>query len=119
MVSLYVSSCYVRVNMHSYLFPVLIADKNWLQNNNLAELQKLIWEARTKYYNIGLELGLDATTLESIEQSQHHQVEKCFHAVLDACLRKGITKTMIVDALKSPTVSNDMIADQVQNHSFN
>ena len=101
------------------LFPILIADKNFLRNDNLVELQKLIWEARTKYYYIGLELGLDATTLNSIEQSQYHQVDDCFHAVLDACIRKGITKTKIVDALKSPTVGNDMIADQVQNHSFN
>lgn len=97
---------------------MLIADKRLLQNHNLVELQNLTWEARTKYYNIGLELGLDATTLDSITQSRYHQVDECFHAVLGACIRKGITKAMIVDALKSPTVGNDVTADQVQNHSF-
>ena len=114
----HVSSCYVSVHLHSQLFSVQIGDKNLLQSQNVVELQNLIWEARTKYYNIGLELRPDAATLDSITQSQYHQVDDCFHAVLGACIRKGITKTMIVNALKSPTVGNDKIAEEVQNHSF-
>ena len=56
---------------------------------DLALVQRKVWDGRAKWYNIGLELGLIAPTLEAIKESCHHDVDKCFRATLQEWLSNG------------------------------
>lgn len=85
---------------------------------NLKELQELIWDAHPKYSNLGLHLGLDPNTIAAIQSSNNFQVDRCFTSVLLACIRKGITKEMVVEALSSADVGYNVLAEKVSKHNF-
>ena len=73
-----------------------------------------MWEARSKWYNIGLELGLTAGTLDAIEETNHHVVNHCFRTTLMEWLRNSKLKptmSSLADALKSPTVELAQLAE--------
>ena len=82
--------------------------------NSLTELQKTIWDARPRYFNIGLDLGIDENTIQSIQISKKDRVEDCFQAVLSECVKKGITWDQVAEVLKAPAVGYEMLAEQVQ-----
>ena len=66
-----------------------------------------MWEARSKWYYIGLKLGLKAGTLDAIKQSNHYDIDGCFTEILKQWLRNSKLKptlNSLADALKSPTV---------------
>ena len=76
-----------------------------------------MWEARSKWYNIGLELGLKAGTLEAIKQSNHCDVDNCFRATLMEWLKNSKLKptlSSLADALKSPTVGLAQLAEDIK-----
>ena len=50
--------------------------------DDLASVQRAVWEGRARWYNLGLELGLDPGTLDSIQQTNHHVTDDCFRATL-------------------------------------
>ena len=50
--------------------------------NDLAFIQETVWEGRAKWYNIGLQLGLSAGTLDAIQRTHHHDTDDCFTATL-------------------------------------
>ena len=72
-----------------------------------------IWEARSKYSNLGISLGVSLESIEAIKMSCHHQVGECFKEVLKECLQNGISKKDLSDALKSRTVGFGILADAV------
>ena len=76
-----------------------------------------MWEARSKWYNIGLEFGLTAGTLDAIKQSNHHVVDDCFRATLMEWMRNSKLKptlSSLADALKSPTVGLAQLAEDIK-----
>ena len=62
--------------------------------DNLKDVQDLVWDARTKWNNLGLELGIKISDLEVIEQKNKSDVDTCFKMMLLMWLR-------IVDPLPS------------------
>jgi hypothetical protein len=75
-----------------------------------------VWEGRSKWYNIGLELGLTAGTLDAIKQTNHHDVDDCFRATLKEWLSSSDLKptlSSLADALKSRTVGLAQLAEDV------
>ena len=57
--------------------------------NDLAVVQRALWEGRAKWYNIGLELGLTAGTLDAIQQTNRDHTDHCFRATLKEWLSRG------------------------------
>ena len=76
-----------------------------------------MWEARSKWYNIGLELGLTVGTLDAIKKSNHCDVDDCFRATLIEWMRNSKLKptlSSLADALKSPTVGLPHLAEDIE-----
>ena len=89
------------------------------EDNHLVLLQDVLWSARSKYSNLGLELGVKADTISAIERSNQYKVDECFKAVLQEALRSvPITKQKLVDALKSRPVGFGMLATEVSQMSL-
>ena len=59
-----------------------------LTEADLADVQRALWDGRAKWYNLGLELGLKAGTLDAIQQTNGYNVDSCFRSMLKEWLRK-------------------------------
>lgn len=122
---IYISSIHGCLWLHVYLIM-----SNWkctgssfclpdrLSVDDLAAVQRRLFAVRTEWYNLGLELGQHPSTLDSIDATNNGDPSKCFRQVMKKWLR-GIdpppTWQAVVDALKSPTVAQYKLAEQIQN----
>ena len=87
----------------------------YLNLGNLSKVQKSIWEAHGKWYNLGLELGITPTSLDSIGLANPQKPEDCFRAMLSQWLRKHqATWRALAEALSSPPVGYGLLAEQIQ-----
>lgn len=83
--------------------------------NDLASVQRAAWEGRAKWYNIGLELGLTAGTLDAIQQTNHDHTDNCFRATVKEWLSKSDLHpswSVLASALKAPPVGLEQLAEQ-------
>jgi hypothetical protein len=46
--------------------------------SDLRRVQNTLWEARTQWYNLGLELDISLDSLDSIEQAIAGNSDRCF-----------------------------------------
>ena len=86
-----------------------------LGTNDLRSVRRATWDARSKWYDVGLELGIDPGTLDSIK-ANNDAVESRFTAVLLAWLRTvnpRPTLAALAEALRSPTVGYGHLAEQI------
>lgn len=83
-----------------------------LTSAHFIQVQKAIWEARVKYYNIGIELGLSPDDVDAIVENVGGNVEKCFAEVLKRSLKREISQKKIADALQSDTVGYEHLGRQ-------
>ena len=84
-----------------------------LNIKDLRKVQRATWEARAKWYNIGLELDVDPGSLDAIEGSNKN-IEDCFRAMLTAWLKMSQPKptgAALAEALQSPTVGYGHLAE--------
>ena len=88
--------------------------------DHLAQLQEVIWPARSKYSNLGLQMGVKSDTIDAIERSNNYKVDECFKTVLQEALRSEVplTKCNLVNALRSPTVGFGILATEVSQINF-
>jgi len=88
-----------------------------LSVDDLGDVQRKIFAVKTEWYNLGLELGLRPPTLDSICNKHSGDPSQCFRQVLQEWL-KGVnpppTWQAMVNALKSPTVAEYQVAEQIQ-----
>jgi len=84
--------------------------------DDLAAVQRKLYDVNTKWYNLGLELGLRPPTLDSIDAKYNSDPSQCFRQVLKEWLN-GVspppTWRAMVNALKSPTVAQYKLAEQI------
>ena len=75
-----------------------------------------VWDARLKWFDIGLELGLIVTDLDVIEASHRNSVARYFPEMLKLWLRHDTHSTWsaLVDALRSPTVGHKELAEYIK-----
>ena len=66
------------------LYIVCVVD---LVPDNLKDVQDLVWDVRTKWSNLGLELGIKIADLEMIEKNNSNDVDTCFKKMLLMWLR--------------------------------
>ena len=78
-----------------------------LSINDLHTVQTATWEARAKWYNCGLALGLTVGTLEAIKENHRGVCENCFRQTLIEWLKRADpppTWCALCIALEDPSV---------------
>ena len=84
--------------------------------SDLRKIQRVAWDARAKWYNIGLELDIAPGTLDVI-QGNNRDINDCFRAMLTTWLKMVQPKptlAALAEALQSPTVGFGHLAEQIQ-----
>ena len=81
--------------------------------NSLPDLLNELWNARSKWYNIGLGLGLSADELDSVDQKRKEPGD-CLREVLIEWLKKRTPKkSQLIEALRQPSVGYEQLADKL------
>ena len=83
---------------------------------NLGGVLEAVWEARAKWYNIGLKLGISVGTLDSINKTANQNPDDCITAVIKDWLKNGKPKptwAAVAKALKSPMVGYAQLAEEL------
>ena len=71
------------------------------------------WDARSKWYKVGLGLGIPAATLDTIELNKQ-KGEDCYTEMLKQWLEESNrTWSALTDVLRSPSVGMDALADKL------
>ena len=81
-------------------------------------VQASLWDARSKWYNIGLQLHMKASDLDSIKLQNMGNPDECITQLLKTWLqqrRPPPTWNAIITALRSPTVGLPNKADKMEN----
>ena len=87
-----------------------------LNIDDLRELQERLFGVSNKWYDIGLQLRLNADTLDNIEGNSG-STQHCLREMLKKWLRKVNpypTWKAVVDALKSVVVGEETLAQQLE-----
>ena len=87
-----------------------------LSMKDLGKVQRVTWDSRAQWYNIGLELEIDPGTLDVIE-GNNKDINNCFRAMLTTWLKMDEPKPTLgalAEALQSPTVGFEHLAKQIQ-----
>ena len=80
-------------------------------------VRNALWEARAKWYNIGVELDVETYTLDAISTDCQRKVEDCFTKLLIKWLDRVKPQpswSALVEALESPTVDHLSLADKIR-----
>jgi hypothetical protein len=83
--------------------------------DDLGDVLEAVWEARVKWYNIGLKLGISVGTLDSIEATSQNP-DKCLTAMIKDWLKNGKPKPslpQLAKALKSRMVGYAQLAEEL------
>ena len=88
-----------------------------LSIGDLKDLQDKLFGVSNKWYNIGLQLLLNADTLDNIRSNCGSSTQHCLLEVLKVWLRKTNpypTWKAVVDALRSAVVGEERVAKQLE-----
>ena len=87
---------------------------DYLNTENLGKVQNLLWKARTQWYNLGLELGINEETLKVIKRNYPDE-DDCYREMLSKWL-KTVKPTWegVLVALTQPSVGCDHVAEKVR-----
>ena len=88
-----------------------------LSIDDLHQVQVATWEARAKWYNCGLALGLTAGTLDAISKSKNSDCDECFREILKEWLKRAgspPTWHALCTALKDPSVGLGKLAKKLR-----
>ena len=85
-----------------------------LTSNSLGKVLNLLWNARTKWFNLGLGLGIDQETLKMLKRNYPNE-DDCFREMLSEWL-KTIDPTWeeLIAALTQPSVGCEHVAAKVR-----
>ena len=84
-----------------------------LTENDLASILDKVWDGRAKWYNIGLQLGLTAGTLDAIQKTNYNDTDSCFRETLKKWLRSTELNPSwcgLAKALRAPSVGREDLA---------
>jgi hypothetical protein len=79
-----------------------------------------IWEARNKWFNIGLSLNLEVSDLEEIRHIYRDKMDDCFLGMLKNWLRTSPrpTQSNLITALRERTVGFSQLAEELESKSL-
>ena len=84
--------------------------------DDLASVRRAVWEGRAKWYDIGLELGLTAGTLDAIQQTSQCNADICIRATLKEWLSRADLQpswNSLAKSLRAPPVGLGHLAEQI------
>ena len=87
-----------------------------LQIKDLRIVQKAVWDARSKWYDVGVELLISPDTLDAIKENERYNCDACFREMLKEWLRRPEprpTWAELTEALKSPVIGYGHLADKL------
>jgi hypothetical protein len=86
-----------------------------LVSANLPKLLNLLTSASTHWFDLGLQLNIDYTTLTNIRQDSHHETRDCFREMLATWLRMTPNPSWedLLAALKAPSVGHMALAEDL------
>ena len=96
--------------VHVILYP------GFLNIDHLYDVQVAIWDARARWYNIGLGLRLSADTLDAIAKNNLNRSEECLTDAVKLWLRNEKprpTWKALAEVLKSPIVGYAHLAENL------
>jgi hypothetical protein len=78
------------------------------------------WEARIKWFEIGLGLNLEVSDLEVIQQTNRGNVDKCFMDMLKKWLRtsRRPTQSNLITVLKERIIGFNQLAEELESKSL-
>ena len=82
--------------------------------NDLKSVRLIIWEARSQWMDIGIELSLSKTDLDAIKETEGGIVGKCFTEMITLWLKRvdpPPTLNALVTALKEQTIDLEELAE--------
>ncbi len=89
-----------------------------LKTGDHAIVYKLVLNASTHWYDIGLELKAPKEKLKSIREANRADSEKCLCDMIDYCIKSndGLTWRRVCDSLRSSLVKCDQIAECIEEY---
>ena len=87
-----------------------------LRLSQLREVVGLLWSARLKWHNLGLELGIHETELKVIQANHPNDVEACFTEMLSHWLKMiqpAPSYQALVEACSRPSVKCYKLASEI------
>ena len=88
-----------------------------LDYDDLAKVYDAIYSVRSKWDNLGLQLGILGTDIDAVKRECRGDVGECLHKLLSMWLKKAdpkpTWKTLII-ALKSKTVGFGSLAEELE-----
>ena len=88
-----------------------------MTSKDLKTVRKAVWDARTKWMDIGIELDLSMPDLAAIEAAHRSDIGRCFIEMLTLWLKQvdpPPTWSALVAALKDPIIGYGDLAEQVE-----
>ena len=79
-----------------------------------------LWEARNKWFSIGLGLNMEVSDLEEIQQTNRDNMEKCFMDMLKKWLRTSLRpmQSNLITVLRERTIGFNQLAEELESKSF-
>ena len=86
-----------------------------LTTDDLSTVYEKLYSARTKWFNIGILVKIDDTTLESIKVRNDKDPDGCLREMLTLRLQTGgpLTWRDLCDCLRSKTVARNDLAEEI------
>lgn len=76
-----------------------------------------LYSAKTKWYNLGMRLGLQPAVLDAIQTRCQQDPETCLGEMLEEVLRQGKCSSLqeeLIQALRSTTVGEPVLATKLE-----
>lgn len=80
---------------------------------SLNDLLNQLWDAKLKWYNLGLGLGFSSTDLDAISINYSHQTDNCLREILKRWLLKNPQMSRLIQAFKQPSVGLECIVKKL------
>ena len=86
--------------------------------NDLGDVLEAVWEARKKWYYLGLKLGTSPHTLDEIKADNQNDEDRITEVIKDWLNsdRNDRTWATVAKALRSPLVGYAKLADKLLQH---
>ena len=91
-----------------------------LDIRDLNEIYSKLWDARNKWFSIGLGLNLEYSDLKEIQQTNRDDVEKCFMDMLEKWLRTSLRpmQSNLITVLREQTVGFNQLAEELESNGL-
>ena len=107
------------MNRVSFLIDLFFSDV--LSDTDLAEVLRAVYDARSKWYIIGLGLKMKPAVLDTIAVHNSHSPGECLRELLTRWLRQGDSKptwAVLANVLESPTLGLGMLSKEMKHNNM-